>query len=74
MSGIIEGHTGIGVNPFPSGFGGAINSALQDAAKFVAGITDIAADANGDRVLSRNEFQDAAVLAVNERDRALRGG
>ena len=32
------------------------------------------ADANGDRVLSRNEFQDAAVLAVNERDRALRGG
>ena len=32
-----------------------------------------AADANGDRVLSRAEFQDAVVLAVNERGR-LRGG
>jgi hypothetical protein len=32
------------------------------------------ADANGDRVLSRNEFHDAAVLAVNERGRAPRGG
>lgn len=27
------------------------------------------ADANGDRILSRSEFQDAAVIAVNERGR-----
>ena len=32
------------------------------------------ADANGDRVLSRSEFQDAAVLAVNERNGQRRGG
>jgi hypothetical protein len=36
-----------GVNPFPGGIGGPINSILQDAAMSIDGITNIAGDANG---------------------------
>jgi hypothetical protein len=38
-------------NPFPSGIGGALDSALQNIATSIDGISEIAGDANGDLIV-----------------------
>jgi hypothetical protein len=41
-----------GTNPFPGGIIGSLNSALQDIATPVDGITEIAADASGNLIVA----------------------
>jgi hypothetical protein len=40
-----------GTNPFPSGINGALNSALQDIATSIDGISEIAGDASGNLII-----------------------